>query len=222
MTPYPKIQSVYKRDPDNNFKTFLDEYSTPEIEYLADNLWLFKEKIDGTNIRVIWNGCDTGADAPSWIIKGRTDKAQVQPALTEAIEVMFNSPVVLRYINENFLDAPLCFYGEGYGGNIQKAGPGYRKDPSFICFDVKVGEIWLKAKDVQDLCGAIDVPFVPTLGYGPLSSAETMCREGFQSLVPGSDVMAEGVIAIPEAELLDRNGRRIITKLKRKDFAQCK
>ena len=70
MKEYHKIQTVFKRDPDNNFKTLLmGEYSLPEFEYLKDNKWVFTEKVDGTNIRVIWDGKDI-------FFKGKTDKAQ--------------------------------------------------------------------------------------------------------------------------------------------------
>ena len=56
MPTYPKIQSIYKRDPDNQYKTFTTEYATPEIGYLADCEWEFTEKVDGTNIRIGWDG----------------------------------------------------------------------------------------------------------------------------------------------------------------------
>ena len=84
MHKYHKIQSVYKRDPDNNFKTFLDEYSTPEIEYLADCQWDFTEKIDGTNIRVGW-GWEDGIVS----IGGRTDEAQIPTFLLSKLHQLF-------------------------------------------------------------------------------------------------------------------------------------
>ena len=57
MNQYHKIQTVFKRNPVTNFKTLLNNYfSLPEFEYLASNQWRFDEKIDGTNIRVIFDG----------------------------------------------------------------------------------------------------------------------------------------------------------------------
>jgi len=50
MNKYHKISTVFKRDPENNFKTLLfGEFATPELEYLQDNMWVFTEKVDGTN-----------------------------------------------------------------------------------------------------------------------------------------------------------------------------
>ena len=45
MKEYHKIQTVFKRDPFTNFKTLIvDEYSTPELEYLSDNIWIWHEQ----------------------------------------------------------------------------------------------------------------------------------------------------------------------------------
>ena len=53
MKEYHKIQSVFKRDIANG-KIIEGKYSLPEFEYLKDNQWVFTEKVDGTNIRIIW------------------------------------------------------------------------------------------------------------------------------------------------------------------------
>ena len=47
MNQYHKIQTVFKRDPQANYKTLLfGQYSLPEFEYLAMNEWSFTEKVD--------------------------------------------------------------------------------------------------------------------------------------------------------------------------------
>jgi len=59
MKEYHKIQTVFKRNPKNKLKTLLHgNYSIPEFEYLKDNEWVFTEKVNGTNIRVMF---DNGA-----------------------------------------------------------------------------------------------------------------------------------------------------------------
>ena len=53
MDQYHKIQTVYKRDPATKHKYLLEgEFSTPELEFLANCQWEWTEKIDGTNVRV--------------------------------------------------------------------------------------------------------------------------------------------------------------------------
>lgn len=57
MDIYHKIQTAYLRNPDNNFKTLLEgQWSKPEFGYLKDCKWEATEKIDGTNVRVIFDG----------------------------------------------------------------------------------------------------------------------------------------------------------------------
>ena len=54
MKEYHKIHTVFKRDPANKYRTLLmGEYSHPEFAYLRYNDWVFTEKVDGTNIRII-------------------------------------------------------------------------------------------------------------------------------------------------------------------------
>ena len=79
MTKYHKIQSVFKRDPENNHKTFLmTEWSTKEFESLQGNMWEFTEKVDGTNIRVIWDGL-------SLSFEGRNDNSQIPTPLIDTL-----------------------------------------------------------------------------------------------------------------------------------------
>lgn len=75
MTEYHKIQSIYKRDITSKHKTLLEgQWTLPEFEYLAGNVWTFTEKVDGTNIRVIFK--DGGIT-----FGGRTEDAQIPAQL---------------------------------------------------------------------------------------------------------------------------------------------
>ena len=57
MNEYNKIQTVYMRDPNTKHKTLLEgQWSMPEFGYLAGNEWVYTEKVDGTNIRVMFDG----------------------------------------------------------------------------------------------------------------------------------------------------------------------
>ena len=75
METYHKIQTVYIRDPKNNMKTLLEgEWSKPEFEYLAENKWYCTEKIDGTNMRILWDGEQVE-------YRGKTDNADISKHL---------------------------------------------------------------------------------------------------------------------------------------------
>ena len=144
MSKYHKIQTVFKRDPETKFKTLLDgQYSLPEFEYLKDNEWVFTEKVDGTNIRVMFGNSGMS-------FRGKTDRADIPANLINVLNEMFEHDKLagLFGLEEN---TNICLYGEGYGEKIQKGGGNYRQDQGFVLFDVKVGELWLQRKDVEDI-----------------------------------------------------------------------
>lgn len=203
MNEYHKIQTVWLRDPATNHKTLLEgHWALPEFAYLADCQWNFTEKIDGTNIRIIWDGAAV-------TFKGKTEAAQLPAKLVKRLNERFRP--------EPFIgDGPLCLYAEGYGAGIQSGGI-YRQDQDVILFDVKVGDWWLKREDVVAVAQKHELPVVPSIGIGTLHDMiEMVSRGGFQSAAGTGK--AEGIVARPMVELFARNGDRIITKLKAKDF----
>jgi ATP-dependent RNA circularization protein (DNA/RNA ligase family) len=208
MKKYHKIQTVYKRDPGTKYKTLLEgEFSIPEFEYLRNNEWIFTEKVDGTNIRVMQiDGKIT--------FGGKTDRAQIPAKLVERLYDTF-LPLGDKLV-DIFGGSDVCLYGEGYGAKIQKGGGNYRKDQDFVLFDVKVGEWWLQRKDVDDVAQKLAIDIVPIIGKGTLQDMVSMAREGITST--WGDFQAEGIVARPSTELVTRNGSRLITKIKTRDF----
>jgi hypothetical protein len=238
MNTYHKIQSVYKRCQSNNSKTFLtrengydsDQYSCPEFEYLKDNVWVFTEKLDGTNIRIIFlpKESRTVALFPAKILfKGKTDRAVFYPPLLENLEQTF-LPKIDLFVNQ--FKNPVCLYGEGVGPKIQKNGQRYcsEQNPAqhFVLFDIRIGSAdergwWLKREDVEEIAKLLDIEIAPIIGEGTLDDLVKLCQDGFNSEW-SSDVVgqftAEGIVARPKVDLMARNDSRIITKLKYKDF----
>ena len=157
MKEYHKIQPVFQRDPENRFKTLLEgEFSMPEFAFLQDNLWVFTEKVDGTNIRVIFDG-DEGIR-----FGGKTDNAQIPVPLMNRLNEKF-LPLVGRF-GEVFGDTEVCLYGEGYGAKIQKGGGNYGASQDFVLFDVKIGDWWLERVNVEDIATKFGIDVVPILG----------------------------------------------------------
>jgi len=112
----------------------------------------------------------------------------------------------------------VCLYGEGCGSGIQKGGGKYYEDKRFVLFDVRVGEWWLQRPDVEDIACKMGIPCVPVIGKGTLWELAAAVKDGIGST--WGPFMAEGIVARPSTELCARNGQRIITKLKHKDFAE--
>ena len=212
MDKYHKIQTVFKRDPETKFKTLLEgEYSLPEFEFLKDVVWICTEKVDGTNIRAIWDG-------EKMIFKGKTDNAQIPPFLLDSLQNKVFDYNTIELIRNIFNDTTVCFYGEGYGAKIQKGGGNYRKDQSFVMFDVKRNNIFFDRETVEDVADRLGIEIVPIVEECTLPEAVEIAREGFQSWWGRFD--AEGLVMKPKYGLYNRRGDRIITKIKHKDFKQ--
>lgn len=209
MHEYHKIKTVFKRDMSVNDKPLIDgEYSIPEFAYLAKNKWTFTEKVDGTNIRIILqDGVVT--------FGGKTDNAQIPAALVVRLNEKF-LPLALKMTEMGWGHA--CLYGEGYGAKIQKGGGNYRQDQDFVLFDVMVGNYWLQREDVEDVAAKLAVDVVPIVGEGDLHDMVQMAKDGIRST--WGDFLAEGIVARPKTELKTRDGVRIITKIKTRDFTK--
>lgn len=208
MIKYHKIDSIYKRDEHGNF---MAEVARPEFDYLCGNAWRFTEKVDGTNVRVGWNG--TAVE-----FGGRTDNAQMPVFLMRKLQEMFSVAKLAACFPES-AGADIVLFGEGYGARIQKGGGNYiPDDQSFILFDVWYNGLWLQWADVEDIGTKLAVQIAPTLGIGTLTDAVNMVRDGFGSWI--GTCQAEGLVLRPVVELADRRGHRIITKIKHKDFAK--
>lgn len=202
-TCYGKIETLYERD--DNFKVISGKLKNRVYGLLK--CWEWTEKIDGTNIRLIWDGTDV-------LIGGRTDNAQIPADLVNYLR----SAVTIDQMRAIFPDCPAVIYGEGFGAGIQKGG-GYAQEKRFIVYDCLVAERWwLNWENTVDVATKLGLPTVPYLGSMTLEEAAEKVRIGFISLVPGARCKAEGLVGRPAEALFDKKGHRLITKLKTKDF----
>lgn len=166
--------------------------------------------------RLMWDGFTLK-------LGGKTDNASIQ---TNVLEYFNKELLPLR---DSFLikfqDEPqnpvepvqVCIYGEMIGKKIQKVGHLYNPDGvSFVAFDIKIGNWWLKREDVIDICDFLGIQCIPIIGKGTLQQGIDMVKSGFCS--KWGDFLAEGIVARPEVTLIGRDGHRIITKIKSRDF----
>lgn len=212
MQEYTKIQTLFKRDMANNGKIIPSEWSLPEFEYLKDNEWVFTEKVDGTNIRACAVFYQDGREEIQF--GGRTDAAQIPTVLLSALQEMLPFDKFAAAF-EGYDLVPIRLYGEGYGGKIQSGG-NYRKDASFILFDVMVGDWWLQRETVEEIAAKLGCPVVPIIGKGTLQDAVRITQDGLKST--WGDFIAEGIVMRPAVELKTRKGNRLIGKIKHRDF----
>ena len=199
------MYAPYKREKGKPKLTDGDWRKT-EFELLENHQWDAFEKIDGMNIRVIWD-----PDAPRVDIRGRTDRAQVPKPLINLLLEKFK-PVDLF---DEFGISCVTIYGEGYGGKIQK-GANYSDEICFRMFDVQVGFNWLKQTDVINIAKKFSVETAPYFGRATLAQLIEAVKGGVKSTL--RDGLSEGLVARPVGDFRDRLGRRIITKIKHRDL----
>ena len=210
---YHKIMSVFKRRMDGDKKLIEGDWVNDEIAFLKDNDWIFTEKVDGTNIRVSWDGNES-------VYRGRSDEAQIPTPLIYALDQCFKTFQARQRLTAVFgseVEESITLYGEGYGKGIQAAGRDYCADGvRFVLFDVKIGGYYLERHNVEDIAKKLELACVPIIGHGTLNEAIEIVRKGFKS--NWGDFIAEGIVARPRVEMFSRKGERMITKVKHRDF----
>lgn len=206
MIRYPKIQTLWKRDENKKFTIIEGDFS--KDEFASIDKWEVTEKIDGTNIRIFWDGETVN-------FGGRTDNSQIPTFLLDVLQKIFTADK----FKEVFPDANnVVMFGEGYGQKIQSVGKKYRKDNGLILFDVVVGDWWLERTAVNDIAEKFGIRAVPVVGI--MSKAEIIdyVKSKPKSTVSEEDLTIEGVVVRSHPLMLFRDGSPIMFKLKVSDY----
>ena len=211
MKEYHKIETVFNRDIDGTKKLIEGDFRSETLEYLKDCTFVWTSKVDGTNTRVHWDGHKV-------TLGGRTDRAQIPTDLVNFLTEKFCTNEAEELFEQKFGETEVTLYGEGYGRKIQGVGSLYIPDGvSFIMFDVMIGGVWLKREDVEDIAMCFGVDVVPIVGEGTIAEAVEYVKTHEKSTL-NPNAPLEGIVCRPKVELLDRMGRRVIVKIKRRDF----
>ena len=210
---YPKMQTLWKRDPLNNFVIMPGEYSREE--FINVQKWKYTEKIDGMNIKVIYKD-DSLYYGPQLSFEGRTERATLPKQLVSFLEETFTLPKM----GYKFKDVKeVTLYGEGYGAGIQKGGGLYQEAKEFILFDVVINGIWLLRDSVEDIANYFGINYVPEINpYKTITDIVDYLKGHPQSLIAKGDKIMEGIVARSDPLMLFRNGNPLMWKLKTRDF----
>ena len=211
MTEYTKIPAIFKRDVEGSKKLVEGAWTNEAAEFLKDLPWVCTEKIDGTNIGVVWDGHRV-------TYQGRTESANIPAHLMNKLLELFGGNDAEELFEQKFGEMHVILYGEGYGPKIQSGGS-YRDDVSFILFDVYLPEqnLWLKRDAIEDIAKAFGIDAVPVIMTGTLAEAVAFVKTHPKSTIGTANM--EGLVCRPVVDLLDRRGKRVIVKVKVKDFA---
>jgi len=210
MKEYHKIETIFERDIRTK-KLIEGQFKNPTVKYLENNWWEFTEKIDGTNIRVLWDGHKV-------TFAGRTDNAQIPAELTNRLFELFGGEANEQLFEQKFGETEVMLCGEGYGKKIQGVGSLYKDTQDFILFDVMIAGNWQPRESVVGIADYFGIDVVPIVFAGTISQAVNYIKTKPKSTI-GTAPM-EGLVGRPEMELQDRTGKRIIVKIKVKDIGE--
>ena len=210
MIEYTKIETLYNRDIEGTKKLIEGSWRNETVEFLKDCQWECTEKVDGTNISIVWDGHKIE-------YHGRTERAAIPAHLMNKLLELFSGETNEQLFEQKFGEMPVILYGEGYGAKIQNGGL-YRPDVSFILFDVylPIQKIWLKRESVEDIAKAFNIDIVPIILTGSLQEAVDYVKSKPKSTIGNAPM--EGLVCKPSVEIFDRIGRRVIVKVKVRDF----
>lgn len=208
MITYNKIETIFERDTSGTKKLIEGKFRNDTVEFLKDNIWTFTEKIDGTNIRVHWDGHRVE-------FAGRTDKAQIPAHLLERLNEIFGSNESEELFEQMFGEREVYLFGEGYGPKIQNGGQ-YKDTVDFILFDIVICGNYQPRETVEQIAKAFNIDVVPIIFEGTLEQAVNYVKNKPKSTIGVADM--EGLVGRPKIELKDRSGNRLIVKIKVCDF----
>lgn len=206
---YHKIETLYERD-EKTKKLIMGKFRNPTVEYLKDNIWTFTEKVDGTNIRVYWDGHKVS-------FSGRTDRAEIPNHLLNRLNTLFGGQTNEQMFEQKFGENEVELFGEGYGHKIQN-GDLYREDVDFILFDVMINGNYQPRESVEDIANYFGIDAVPIVLEGTIDDGVKYVLNNRKSLVAKNGAEIEGLVGRTKVETFDRSGKRNIVKIKYKDF----
>jgi hypothetical protein len=182
------------------------------------------EKVDGTNMSIYIIPCkDSNGQIVEYMMEvhGKSEKASLNPKLLENIYRKWPVEKLVEVFTRDGVGPTdtIILYGEGYGVGIQKGGNYIKNDVDFRLFDVRIGNFWLERDTLEDIAKKLDMDIVPVIGYFTIDEAIDYVKKGFKSTISeNKDYDAEGLVLKAPFGLLQRNGGRIMTKIKTCDF----
>lgn len=228
---YPKTENLFKRD-EATHKLIRGDLRLPEFGLI--HLWHVTEKIDGTNMRVVYDPLNQTVE-----VRGRSDRANIAGDLKDYMIELFSVEKLSAQFDEFITPERIAdgttvtIFGEGYGAGIQQGG-GYNPAKRFRAFDVcyhwknSTGPIterdsWCQASTVTEILKELEVPRVPYIGLLSLQEIVDFVDAKRGSITAFEDTgnkehQPEGIIARTDPYLYTERGSRLMFKLKGVDI----
>lgn len=239
MIKYSKIQTLYTRD--DKFKV------TPVVREKEDTILalskmtdiIVEEKIDGTNAQIELYFHEAILTAPAIGFYNRSNEILDKDIMFigETLEKVIDLKKLRKWYYKEFcldkdgkqkeMGADVRIFGEVFGDKIQKNIYTPKGVRDFRVFDIQVGSRWLSPKGRNEICNLLELKVVPKVVTLPKFPPFGECWDMFfktgynKSLLAkkyGRDELLEGYILRPKVSLYCNNGKRVMGKIKRKDF----
>ena len=210
MKEYQKINNIFKFD--EKYRTIVGMTDTYNV--LRNIAWIGTEKVDGTNIRIYWDGHKIQ-------IAGRTEKSQIPEHLMNYLSNLFLTQEMEYVFEQMFGEKETYLFGEGYGYKIQANGDEYfedRKSVGFILFDVNIDGFDLSRDNVNDIAEKLGLKSVPVVFRGTLDDAIKFVKKHNVSTLGNGSHEMEGLVLQPVIQLYDYKHKLIKCKCKYADI----
>ena len=229
---YQKINSLFMRE-EKKPRRFTTEFANPAFPLIAE--WDIYEKINGTNIRVIYfppetvDGVPVEGSEDHIYFGGRTKDAQINANLMDYLRKTFT----IEKFRSNAVpfECPVIICGEGIGPNIHE-GKYLGEEYGFVLFDVIIDKWWLEDDKKEELAAHFGVKTCPKImlthdggEHGTsfykkhdLTNIIEYVKSNPNSLFANQEYPMEGVVCRTTPALFDKHGKMIIFKLKTEDF----
>ena len=208
MKTYQKIETLYKFD--TKLKRFIEgDFVNPIVKYLANCEWQASEKIDGTNIRILWTGFN-------FEIKGREDTSGIPEEVISLYKSIFTKDMEYAF-EQKFKDKQVILCMEAYAGKIQ--GHIYSGNEKLIGYDIMINEQYIDRKGSKEIFEEFGFDYVPTLNFKTLWEAIDYVKTSTKSIIDNTATI-EGLVCLPKERNYDNQGNRICVKIKARDLAK--
>lgn len=209
---FQKISALFLRDGPKERLVNENKLALKWVEALRDIEFWASEKIDGTSVGIKWDG-----ERVSFV--GHTDKSQFCPHYLEYLQNRFGTPEFESCIEGIFGDRPVTIYGEGISKdyNVDYGFP----EGEFIMYDIQYeNRRFAEREFVHEVAEKLGMK-TPYEEKMSLQHAIAFVKSRPDSFLD-KEKKLEGLVLRAPVELYLNNGERVITKVKVKDFVDCK
>lgn len=217
VSKYPPIRNIHPKVkiPSLGIRYDPTEWDSPLIEQVRHLRWEWTEKIDGTNIRIGWDGVDQVN------VVGREHRDANLPGHETGLPDLIADTFTVAAFAKAYAGKPMTIYCEGYGPKIGPRGHLYGDEPALVVLDVVINGWWLQRPGIVDVAATFGLQAPPLLNFDSVDMAQETVRSGFVSLMApeGTEPFhAEGLVGRLELDLLTRDRKTIRCKIKHEYF----